>query len=588
MYKNLKRASGGIIFMLIVSFFFYSCTFNLINIDPFGAVKTKKDKTKIVKDTVLHFKLSGDIEIYEPDSGMDFSFFGGKATTIHDLILKINSAKTDSRIKAILLEPSGISSSFSSLGELQVALKGFKASGKKIYGYFDVASDDDIFLLSVADEVYMNPSASARIVLMGVGGNMYYFKDLLDKVGAEFHVVKAGDYKGAGEGFTRTSMSDEVRSNYTQLYSDRYSQLIANLATGYNIAPASVRSLFEERETFTIEQENSITSGFVDELMGFDAMCAKLNITKERLVPHSKYTPTPVKKQDKQIAVVYMIGNITESSGRSLFGSSMDITSAQYNKIFDDIMEDKNISAVVLRISSGGGSALVSDILYHKIAQLQEKKKVIVSMGSVAASGGYYIAAGANYIYADPYTVTGSIGVIGMILNLEGSAKKVGISSDGVGYGKYRNSMDPIQPFDPVFADAWQVSVDAVYNEFKQRVAQGRKLTMERVEAIAQGQVWSAQKALEYKLIDEIGLLGNAIEKAAQLSNTRNYSLAYYPKKDDRSITSGFEIGIRQQIMTGALPYPLNTKTHEYLKLIEDIHRDPIQMRTELLWSEGQ
>jgi len=544
---------------------------------------TKEKPSKIAKDTVLHFKLSGGISAYTPEQSFDFSsLFGKKADTVHDLIRKINSAKDDQRIRAIILEPKGISASFSSINELHVALRDFKASGKKIYAYFDSASDDEIYLLSVADEVYMNPSASADIVLMGMGTSLTFYKGLFDKLGVEFHVVRAGAYKGAGETYSRTEMSDELRENYTQLFSDRYKQLVTDLSQGYGITPENVKNLFEDKQVWSINQNNSITSGLVDQLGSWDDMCEKHSITKKQLVAHKDYTPNPIKKQDKRIAIVYMTGSITESSGGMVnFRKVSTISPSQYIKIFEDIMKDDTISAVVLRISSGGGSALVSDILYQKITQLQQKKKVIVSMGSVAASGGYYIAAGADFIYADPYTVTGSIGVFGGIMNLHGTAQKLGLNSQDLGYGK-GGMLNMLKPFDPDLEAALQIDVNNVYDEFKHRVANGRKMSLDEVERVAQGQVWSAQKALSFGLIDEIGLLGNAITKAAEFSGVKTYSLAYYPQKDSTFDGIGFSFGISQPSISDLLPNPLNIQAQEYLDLLKEIESEPIQMRMEL------
>jgi len=585
---NKSKNTSGIVALLILSIvvFFSGCTVNLINIDPFGPMKPKKaEKTSIAKDSVLHFKLSGSIGAYTPEESSGFAaLFGSKSDTIHDLIKKINYAKDDARIRAIIIETKDIGASLSSLNELHVAFNDFKSSGKKIYGYFDSASDNDIFLLSVADEIYMNPSASADIVLMGVGTSMTFLKGLFDKLGVEFHIIRAGAYKGAGETYSRTEMSDELRENYTQLFSDRYERLVADLARGYDITPEKTRQLFENRQLWSIKQNDSITSGLVDQLSSWDDMCEKLSITKKQLVAHNKYTPiTPKKLQDKRIAVVYMTGSITESSGGFFnFRRVYTISPSQYNKIFEKIMEDDAIAAVVLRISSGGGSALVSDILYHKIAQLQQKKKVIVSMGSAAASGGYYIATGADYIFADPYTITGSIGVFGGIMNLHGTAEKLGVNSQSLGYGRH-DMVSMLRPFDPDLETALQSTVNDVYDEFKQRVATGRNMSLDQVEKIAQGQVWSAQKALSFKLIDEIGLLGNAIEKAAQLSSVDKYSLVYYPKEDDASIFDGFAIGISQPNISELLPYPLNIKSQEHLQVLKEMENDPIQMRAELM-----
>ncbi|MCL2065000.1 MAG: signal peptide peptidase SppA [Candidatus Cloacimonetes bacterium] len=562
-------------FMLV---FFTSCI--TIKIQPFGNISTSTKRTKIANNSVLHIRLSGDLQMYSPiDDG--FTFLTGHSDNAHDLILKIRAAKDDKRITAIILQPRGINAGYTTLNELKAALIYFKSSGKKVYGYFDVASDPDMFLLSVADEVYMNPSASAGFVLSGVGGNIMFMKDLLDKLGAEVHIIRAGDYKSAGEPFTRTEMSEEMRENYSELYSDFYEQLLSDFAKGYSLSLDDIRYLFEEREKFIINLQDAISMGIINELMFFDNMLNKLNINENQLVSQARYAIPRLKPQRNNIAVVYMLGDIVSQSGS--FNSSNNITSSEYVKIFDKIIANDNIKAVVIRVSSGGGSALESEIIHAKISQLSKRKPVIVSMGGAAASGGYYIVSNANYIFADPYTITGSIGVFLMLFNLQETAEKIGINFEPLRYGKFANAGNPFMPFNSEFADALQISTNDIYTEFKTRVAEGRNMSIDEVEAIAKGQIWSATKALQHNLIDEIGLLDNAINKAVEMTSLDNYSLMYFPEKRSffSSFFTGFNTSISQMLPTMKLPDPINKNVDYYLNLFEDIILHPIQMRSE-------
>ena len=546
-----------------------------VKVQLFDEVQAKPQRTKINKDTVLHFDLSGHLPMYAEGG---FRLFGGSSDSAHEIMLKINSAKTDKRINAILLQPQGIDAGYATLSEIKTALLDFKTSGKKVYGYLNVGSDQDLFLLSVADEVYMNPSASAGFVLSGMSGTIPFFKDFLDKIGAEAHIIRAGEYKGAGEPFTRTEMSDELRSNLSILTKDGYEQLLADMATGYEIPLNDLRYLYEERENWIINLDHALTNGIIDDLQLFDTMLTKININEKQLVKHTQYTPTKIKQQKQLLAIVYMNGNIASSGSSS-------ITSREYGKLFDDLMKNDKIKAVVLRINSGGGSALESEIIYTKINQLKEKKPVIVSLGGTAASGGYYIATNANYIFANPYTITGSIGVFGMLMNLKGTADKIGVNFEQYGLGKFSNAGNLFMPFDEEFTNAMQVSVNDVYHEFKTRVSEGRNLSLDEVEAIAQGQVWSAQKALEYKLVDEIGLLTDAINKAIELSGSGEHTMLYYPTQKSfmSAFMSDFNVRIGQAIRATTLPNSLHNQFDNYLEIVNDVIQNPIQMRSEIV-----
>ena len=539
----------------------------------------QRPATKIDANTVLHLKLSGAIQEYNPITDMTFNFMGDTGDSVHDLILKIRSAKDDNRIKSILLEPQFMSMGYANINEMLSALNDFKSSGKKIYGYINMATQQDILLMSVADEIYMNPSASAGFYLHGIGGTMDFYKDMLEKLGIKINVVRAGDYKSAAEPFTRTSMSPELRRNITQVYSDIYDVLVNQFAANFESTPAEFRSIFEKRESYLISLEEGKQIKVVNELMFFDEFLKKTNIPNNKLVNISKYTPTPQKQHANKIAVVYMLGNIVSTTPG--FGSSSAITSTQFNKIFDDLIKDNNVRAVVIRITSPGGSALESEIIHHKLAQLKEKKPVIVSMGGVAASGGYYIPSNANYIFADPYTITGSIGVIGMIPDLSGTAKKIGITSEPVGHGKYLTAGSML-PIERSFETALQKSIMNTYHEFKTRVSEGRDIPYTDVEKIAQGQVWSSKKALEYKLIDEIGMIDDAINKAAEITHVANYSLVYYPTKRsfiEVIMEEYMNISLPKMLLTRKLPNKIVEKTDEMIELFDQIKHDPIQMR---------
>ena len=563
---------------ILVMVLFTSCV--IINVNPFGSVRMSSQKSKVSKNSVLHILLSGEIVMYSSIDG-SFAFLGSQSESAHDLILKIRSAKDDKRITAIILQPQGLNAGYTTLNEIKAALTDFKDSGKKIYGYIDMGSNQDMYLLSVADELYMNPSASAGFIFSGVGSNIVFMKDLLDKIGVEAHVIRAGEYKSAGEPFTRTEMSTEMRENFTEIISDLYEQLLSDFAEGYELEIDRFRYLFEDREKYFINLTESISIGVIDELMFFDMMLYKLGINERQLVRHTQYAPMKIKQQRNNIAVVYMSGNIV--SGGGSFSSSDNITSREYVKIFDEIIANDNIKAVVIRVNSGGGSALESEIIHAKISQLKERKPVVVSLGGTAASGGYYIISGADYIFADPYTITGSIGVFSMLFDVGGAAEKLGLNFEAIGHGKFFNAGSPFVPFNSEIAEALQLSTEDTYLEFKFRVANGRKIDLDDVEKIAQGQVWSASKALQHNLVDEIGLIDNAINKAIEMSQIGTHSLLYYPTK--RSFMSSFMAGfnVSDYFLFGNRSLPLQKETEYFLNLIDDVLVHPVQMRSEMI-----
>jgi protease-4 len=472
---------------------------------------------------------------------------------------------------------------YATANEIMAALQDFRTSGKKVYGYINTALQKDIYLLGAADEVYMNPSASAGFFMHGMGGSIEFYRDALQKLGIQMHVVRAGDYKGAGEPFSRSRMSPELRRNLSEIYSDRYQQVVSDFARNFETTEQNFVDIFERRDKFMINLSGARDSQIVTDLMFFDAFCKKIGVHTDNLVKHTRYTAVPERRHTQKIALVYMLGTITSNKAR--FGE-MNITSAQYNKIFDKLIADDNVRAVVIRVNSGGGSALESEIIYNKLAQLREKKPVIISMGDMAASGGYYITANANYIFADPYTVTGSIGVFGMIPDLSETGKKLGIHSETIGHGKFLSVYSTFTGYSRALETGLQIGVNETYHEFKTRVAEGRGMAYEDVEAIAQGLVWSAKRALEHNLIDEIGLMGDAINKAIEISHLGNHTVVTYPEKKnffDVLMSESLNIDLVKTLVARRFPRHIDSKTAQLLHIYEDIKKNPIQMRADVI-----
>ena len=555
--------------------------FIFLLVNTLTKLATKTPTMKIENNSVLYLDLKGQIQDYTEITDMNFSFL---PTSAHDIVQKINTAENDIRIRAILLEPQAIMANRATVNEIIKALNDFKATGKKVYGYISNATQADINLLGAADEVYMNPSNSAGFIMYGAGGAFGYYKDLLDKLGIEVRVIRAGEYKSAGESFNRSSMSLEMRRNMDMLYADIYSQMINDYSRNFNTSPVTFRYVFESREELIINGRKAMEYGIVDELIHFDRLLTKLDIKEEQLVKHTRYIAETPRQHVNRIAVIYAQGNITPTQPQ--FGES-NINSKQFIQMLETIEKDRNIKAVVIRVNSPGGSAMESEVILSKIEELKKVKPVVISMGGIAASGGYYIAANANYIYADPYTITGSIGVISMIPDLSGSAKNIGINTELLGHGKFLSVNDMWNAWSTDLEKGMEIMTTQIYDEFKNRVAQGRNMSLNDVERIAQGQVWSANAALQYRLIDGIGGLTDAVKKAAEIASIERYSLDYFPERKSMLATlfeNQFSFSMARLLMKNELPATFAKPIDEGLNLLNDIMIHPVQMRSEIIF----
>ncbi|HPM00877.1 MAG TPA: signal peptide peptidase SppA [Candidatus Cloacimonadota bacterium] len=534
----------------------------------------KKTEVKVEMNSALVINLDKVIPEYSEITDNRFNMVPVSA---HDVVEKIKSAKIDPKIKCIILKPNGFSSGYASLHEMMLAIQDFKKSGKKVYAYLNMVGQKDYIFSSVADEIYLNPSASAGIVLTGVGSNLTFYKDMMDKLGVEFKIIRAGKFKAAGETFSRNSMSPEFRNNLMELFGDIYGNLCSDIAENRKISADSVHYVFEKRPNLIINQEEPVKYGMITGLMQEEELLKKINIDKDHMISVAKYEAIPPKTAVNQIAIIYAVGEITPVKAQ--FGQ-MNITAKNMKKVIDIVKKDNSIKAVVLRVNSPGGSALESDKINYYIEELKKVKPIVVSMSDVAASGGYYISANANYIYADPYTITGSIGVISMIPDVNKLGKKIGLKSESAGYGKYVSAMDVWNPINPELINSFQESVDDTYLEFKTVVSRGRKITVEEVDAIAQGKVWSANGAKNVKLIDEIGTLTDAVEKAAKLVNLTTYTTAFYPEKRNllnAVLEEQFDIQLAAKVLTGK--YSVEYIPQQIEQTIKSVKQNPLQMK---------
>jgi len=531
---------------------------------------------RIVQGSWLKMDISGRIIDYNEFEESPFAgTISAKTTSVHEIVHKINKASQDEKIRGILFEPKFIACGYANLHEIMFALENFKTTGKEIHAYLDYGLNRDYFLSTVANKIYLNPSASAGILLTGVGGGILFYKDLFDKIGVEYTVIHAGKYKGAGETFTRNELSEPVRKNLDRLFSNVYNSVLTKIAENRDIEFDDITKIYEKRDELFINQQNALNYNLVDELAVKEDLYNVLGVTKKNVVSFSKYKIPKFKKSNSNIAVVYAQGGIVmQSQG---FGA-VNITAANLNKTLDKIEKDNEIKGVVIRVNSPGGSALVSEMILDRIKRLREVKPVVISMGNVAASGGYYISAESDYIFADPFTITGSIGVVAMIPNIAKLSDNIGIHEQVISKGKFSNAFSIYSKPNESMINSLRMSIKETYLEFKQRVADGRGMSLNDVELIAQGQVWSAEDAMQNKLIDEIGMIGDAIKKAAELSNIDDFTIEYFPKQKnffEEILKERFDVDITETLISNQIKGDKGIlKAWQLLKSIKD---DPLQ-----------
>jgi protease IV len=526
--------------------------------------KYQGEKSKVTEGTWLTLSLSGEFKEF---SEISEDFWGKDNKNAHNYIQAIRQAANDDKITGIIILPQYFTAGYATLNQLMAALNDFKAKGKPVYAYLNSVTNRGYYLASVADKIYLNPSASAGILLTGVGGHVLYYEQLLEKLGIDMQVIHAGKYKAAGEQLVRNEMSPEFRENLTSLYRDIYQEMISIIANNRNIEPKNLRNIYEERDNIWINSEYSLKAGLVDELMQYQQLLDTNRIKKSQILNLARYQVISSPVRTNSVAVLYAQGNITAQAEPAL---DM-ITSEKLIKQLNLLEKDDKVKAVVLRIDSPGGSALESDIILSEIKKLQRTKPIVISMGDIAASGGYYIACTGDYIFADPMTITGSIGVVAILPNLNKMGNKIGVNSSSIKYGRYSDFLNPWEPPDQNELTALKSSMLQIYDEFKSHVSSGRNITLNQVEDIAQGRVWSSMQAKNNGLIDEIGNLDSAVRKAATLAQISDYSTVYYPKQKsllDIIMKEYFDIEMAVQLISGKLDY-LDVITHlENLKAI--------------------
>ena len=526
-------ALGFILASVIISFLSILMMIGMV------AALGSSDTEKIESNSILELTFNDPIEergIENPFSGMDIRFYNNSATGLDDILASLENAATDDKIKGVSLKLSSVSASPATLSAMRDALLKFKESGKFVYAYGNNYSQGAYYLASAADKVFINPKGG--IDFRGLAFQIMFYKGLIDKLDIDVQVVKCGKFKSAVEPYLLDKMSDANREQLTVLGTSIWNKMVADMAKSRNLSIDDLNAVADSMLLIK-DFENAVQLGIADD---FFYPTQYRNFLKEKLGVKEDETLNLVSldtyrksfKQDlgkgsDKIAIIYAVGQINDGKGGNT--TIGDVTLCQEIR---RAYKDKDVKAIVLRVNSPGGSALASEIIWNELENAKAAgKKVVTSMGDYAASGGYYISCNSDAIVAEPTTLTGSIGVFGMIPSIQRCLEsKLGVTLDVVKTNAHSDFLS-YRPMTEEEYTALQCNVDKTYDTFLTRVSDGRGLSKAQVDSIGQGRVWSGADALQLGLVDQLGNLKDAIAVAAKLAGTDSYKLVYYPEKKE-------------------------------------------------------
>lgn len=503
-----------------------------------GMVASSSAAQNVEENSVFVLNLSGTIS----DQGTDnpLSIFTGddsQSTGLNNILSAIKKAKTNDDIKGIYIEAGALITNYATLQEIRNALADFRKSGKWIVAYGDYYTQGAYYVASVANKVYINPKGI--VDWHGIGAQTMFYKDFMAKFGVKCEVVKVGTFKSATETFTEEKMSDANRLQTQTFINGTWQNICTAVSKSRGI---SIDSLNSYADSYLALQstEMLMKAKMVDGMMYSDkvkdAVKKMMKLEKDddiaQLTLSDMLNVKDEKVEGDKIAIYYASGDIVQDpKAATMFGNNDYIASRKVCKDLEDLMNDDDVKAVVVRINSGGGDAYASEQMWHQMSELRKVKPVVVSMGDYAASGAYYMSAPASWIVAQPNTLTGSIGIFALIPDFSGLVTtKLGVRFDEVKTNRHSTFGNLMaRPFNAEETAMLQASVNRGYSLFRQRVADGRHLTIESVEKIAQGRVWLATDALNIKLVDQLGGIDDAVKKAAQLAKLKEYYTSDYP-----------------------------------------------------------
>jgi protease-4 len=554
-----------------------SIIFFIIMLVTLSALVASGDKTVSIKENSI-LVLKAGVEI--PDRGNEDPFSGfdivnmtlNQVPGLNEILRNISKASKDENIKGILIENGLLPSGWATTGEIRDALLKFRESGKFIISYSDYLLTQQCYYLSTAaDKIYISPGA--MVDFKGLSGEVMFYKKALDKLGIEVQVTRHGKFKGAVEPFILDKLSDENKEQIKDYVGSIWENVIAAISESRGIS-AEKLNLLADSLTGNVAEE-ALSSRLVDGLLYrnelIDTLKSLSGIAKDKdlnVVTMSKYSKVPAPDNNasakNHIAVIYASGTIVTGKGKE-----DNIGGNSYAELIRKQRLDTSVKAIVLRVNSPGGSAIASDIMWKELELSARVKPVVISMGNYAASGGYFISAPATKIYASPNSISGSIGVFGLLPNAgELLEKKLGLSTETINTNKNSDFPSVYRPMNVYEKEVMQISIEKIYSDFVSKVAQGRNMSFESVDSIGQGRVWTGTRAKNIGLVDEIGGLNDAIKGAAELANLEKYSIRELPALEDTYTRLLSQLGgeIKMKILKNELG-----ESARYFNMVEEI-----------------
>ncbi|MEO6521640.1 MAG: signal peptide peptidase SppA [Mucilaginibacter sp.] len=548
------------------------------------ATATSDKPTDVASNSVLRIALTAPINERTPDNplaGLSFlGFDDNKVIGLNDILANIKKAKTDNNIKGIFLDESYMMSGQATTEEVRNALIDFKKSGKFIVAYSEIYTQSFYYLASVADKVYMNPKGIFEF--HGFSSQVMFYKGALDKLGIDMQIIKVGTFKSAVEPFFLTKMSDANRLQVNAYLGSMYDHFLSGISASrhvnkdslFNIANNMLIQNPEDAVKYKLLDGLKYKDELLDELKQRTGVDKKKNIKSVNIGDYTKANGNDDKDtSSNRVAIVYAAGEINGGDG-----DDNSIGSEKISKALRQVRLDDKVKAVVLRVNSPGGSSLASDVIWREVMLTKKVKPVIVSMGDYAASGGYYIACAADSIYAEPNTITGSIGIFAMLPNLQKFFNdKLGLTFDGVKTGKFADLGDVSRPLTPEERLILQNQVNRGYDTFTKAVAAGRHKSQAYINSIGQGRVWTGNQAIKIGLVDKLGNINDAVKSAAKKAKLKDYSVVPYPEQTSKFKNLGktFSVEMRAQMVKAELGD--NYKYYNQVK--EAVQRSGVQMR---------
>jgi protease-4 len=486
---------------------------------------------QVAGNSVLTLKISGDLQELEPGSVL--GQFMEPPPTVRSVVDSLRKAKVDRRITGIILRPTGTASLWAKVQEVRDAIIDFRSSGKPVIAFMEYGGDQEYYLASACDKVFLLPTAS--LDLTGIASYELFLRGTLDKIGAFPDALHIGEFKTAANQYTEKTMTPSHREMAESLNRELYNQLVQGVAQGRNKSDAEVRTLIDHGP---FAPEEAVRAGLVDDLAYEDEIDDKVKLGSGTLRYTSQQDYRRISTRSlgldrgQKIALIYAVGVI--ATGASSAEATDVIGSETLVEQLRKVRADSSIKAIVLRIDSPGGSALASDIIWREIMLTRDVKPIVASMSDVAASGGYYIAMPAHHIVAEPATLTGSIGVVAVKFVLDGTFDKLGLNIEEVKSGRYAGMYSTLRPFTPEERQKMLDHMQATYEAFVEKAAAGRKMTPEQVDAVGQGRVWTGKQARDLGLVDELGGLSKALAAAktrAGIDENAEVELVVYPQR---------------------------------------------------------